>query len=214
MLYGNLPDVKLPDGTVAKGVTVRVPNPPKAAVLRLPTSEEMLIRLESQKSIRRSIGRRKSQTEFIPNPKADMDLFNKIRVDKTGPEFDEYEAATAVSKLTYCEVIDCQETDAEYRVTLKTPFGEVVHALGKPSEKDLFIYRRSVLSSVDLPHGQEELKYRTEPAIALYGSVVKKTEGYAEGIQPADVPPHHKSAVIVELAQSSAEIDLAIDPNS
>lgn len=213
MLYGNLPDVKLEDGSSVKGVTVRVPNPPKSAVLRLPTSEEMLVRLESQKSIRRSMGRRKSQTEFIPNPKADMDLFNKIRLDKNGEEFDEFEAASAVSKLTYCEVMDCEETDAEYRVTLKTPFGEVIHTLGKPSEKDLFTYRRSVLSSVDLPHGQEELRYRTEPAIALYGSVVKKIEGYAEGIQPADVPPHHKSAVIVELAQSSAEVDLALDPN-
>jgi len=214
MLYGNLPDVKLADDTVVKGVTVRVPNPLKSAVLRLPTSEEMLIRLESQKSIRRNIGRRKSQTEFIPNPKADLDLFNKIRLDKNGDDFDEYEAATAVSKLTYCEVIDCQETDAEYRVTLKTPFGEVVHTLAKPSEKDLFIYRRSVLSSTDLPHGQEELRYRIEPAIALYGSVAKKVEGYAEGIDKLDVPAHHKSAVIVELAQSSAEIDLAIDPNS
>jgi len=213
MLYGNLPEVKLADESVVKGVTVRVPNPPKSAVLRLPTSEEMLIRLESQKSIRRSIGRRKSQTEFIPNPKADMDLFNKIRLDKSGPEFDEYEAATAVSKLTYCEVIHCEESDAEYRVTLKTPFGETVHTLSKPSEKDLFTYRRSVLSAIDLPHGQEELKYRTGPAIALYAAVVKNIEGYADP-DKANVPPHHQSAVIVELAQSGAEIDLALDPNS
>jgi hypothetical protein len=213
MLYGNLPDVKLADDSTVKGVTVRVPNPPKAAVLRLPTSDEMLTRLDGQKSIRKSLGRRKSQTDFIPNPKADMDLFNKIRLDK-GEEFNEFEAAAAIWKLTYCEVIDCEETDAEYRVTLKTPFGETVHTLSKPSEKDLFTYRRSVLSSVDLPHGLEELKYRTEPAIALYGSVAKKIEGYADGIDLAGVPPHHKSAVIVELAQSSAEIDLALDPNS
>jgi len=44
----------------------------------------MLDRLDQQKSIRRTLGRRKSQTEFVPNPKADLDLFNKIRLDKEG----------------------------------------------------------------------------------------------------------------------------------
>ncbi|MGA2601846.1 MAG: hypothetical protein ABSH09_33195 [Bryobacteraceae bacterium] len=50
-MYGNIP---------AGGITVRVPNPPKTASLRLPTNDEMLVRLAQQKSIRRSMGRRKS----------------------------------------------------------------------------------------------------------------------------------------------------------
>ena len=82
MLYGELPTVQLDSGEEVRGVKVRVPNPPKLAILRLPTSQEMLDRLDQQKSIRRTLGRRKSQTEFVPNPKADLDLFNKIRLDK------------------------------------------------------------------------------------------------------------------------------------
>ncbi len=58
-MYGDIP---------AAGITIRVPNPPKTASLRLPTNDEMLQRLSQQKSIRRSIGRRKSQTEFRPEP--------------------------------------------------------------------------------------------------------------------------------------------------
>ena len=204
MLYGELPVVTTDSGTLS-GVTVKVQNPPKTAVLGLPTNQQMLDRLDQQKSIRRTIGRRKSQTEFVPNPKADLDLFNKIRQDKNGLEFDEYEAGNAVSKLTYCEVTDCQRVGDEYRITLKTPFGETVHVLGIPTQRDITLYRRTVVSATDLPHGQEELRYRIGPAVALYDSVASKIEGYTDSFKPADAPPHHKSAVVVELVQAIDE---------
>jgi hypothetical protein len=204
-MYGDIP---------TEGITIRVPNPPKTAFLRLPTNQEMLERLDQQKSIRRTIGRRKSQTEFVPNLKADLDLFNKIRLDKDGAEFDEFEAGNAISKLSFCEVTDCQRAGDEYRVTLRTPFGETVHMVKIPTQRDITVYRRTVVSSTDLPHGQEELRYRIEPAVDLYDSVVTKIEGYAAPIKPADVPPHHKSAVVVELVQAIDDLDPALDPNS
>jgi len=70
------------------------------------------------------------------------------------------------------------------------------------------------VSATDLPHGQEELRYRMEPAVELYDSVVSKVEGYAASFKPSDVPPHHKSAVVVELVQSIDDLDPALDPNS
>jgi hypothetical protein len=33
-------------------------------------------------------------------------------------------------------------------------------------------------------------------------------------LKPADVPPHHKSAVVVELVQAIDDLDPALDPNS
>ncbi|MGD0497532.1 MAG: hypothetical protein ABSC23_03750 [Bryobacteraceae bacterium] len=213
MLYGELPVVKIEDVEL-KGVTVKVANPPKTAVLGLPTNAQMLERLDQQKSIRRTIGRRKSQTEFVPNLKAELDLFNKIRQDKGGPEFDEYEAANAISKLTYCEVTDCQRVGDEYQIKVKTPFGETVHTLRIPMQRDITVYRRTVVSATDLPHGQEELRYRVEPAVSIYDSVVSKIEGYAPTFKPQDVPPNHKSAVVVELVQAIDDLDPALDPNS
>jgi hypothetical protein len=213
MLYGELPPVTLDSGEEVRGVKVRVPNPPKLAILRLPTSQEMLDRLDQQKSIRRTLGRRKSQTEFVPNPKADLDLFNKIRLDK-GPEFDEFEAGNAISKLTYNEVTDCERTGEEYRITLRTPFGDTVHLMRIPTQRDITIYRRTVVSATDLPHGQEELRYRIEPAVELYDSVVSKVDGYSASFKATDVPPHHKSAVVVELVQAVDDLDPALDPNS
>jgi hypothetical protein len=204
-MYGSIPN---------EGITIRVPNPPKAARVRLPTSDEMLGRLAQQKSIRRTIGRRKSQTEYVPNPKADLALFNQLRLDKDGPEFDEFEASNALSKLTYCEVTDCERAGDEYRITLKTPFGDTTHTMRIPTQRDVTLYRRTVVSATDLPHGQEELRYRTEPAIDLYNSVVTKAEGYADSLKIEDVPPHHKSAVVVELVQAIDDLDPQIDPNS
>ncbi len=204
-MYGSIPD---------EGITIRVPNPPKAARVRLPTNDEMLGRLAQQKSIRRTIGRRKSQTEFVSNPKADLVLFSQIRLDKDGPEFDEFEASNAISKLTYCEVTDCERVGDEYRITLKTPFGDTTHTMKIPTQRDVTLYRRTVVSATDLPHGQEELRYRTEPAVDLYDSAVNKAEGYADGTKIADVPPNHKSAVAVELVQAIDDMDPTLDPNS
>jgi hypothetical protein len=37
------------------------------------------------------------------------------------------------------------------------------------------------------------------PAVELYDKIATKIEGYADGWKPADVPPHHKSRVVVEV---------------
>jgi hypothetical protein len=215
MLYGELPEVTLPSGEKARGIRVSVPNPPKIAFLGLPTNEQMLERLNQQKPIlRRSLGRGKSKTEYTPNTKADMDLFSRIRLDKDGPEFDEYEAADTLARLASAEVIDCQNQGNQYVVTIKTPFGEAKHTLGGPMRRDLAQYRSSVVDSVDLPRGVEELRHRVAPAVALYDAVVLKIEGYAAEYTAANIPPHHKSAVVAELVQALEEIDISLDPNS
>jgi len=213
-LYGELPEVTLPNGQTARAVRIKNPNPPKLAFLRLPTSEEIITRLGQQKSIRRNLGRRKSQSESVPNLKADLALFNGIRLDKDGPEFDEYEASNAISKLTYCEVTGCERVGDEYRITLRTPFGDTIHNMRVPTLRDVSIYRKSVVSSMDLPYGQEEVRFRVEPAIDLYSAVASKIEGYAEGTKPVDVPPHHKQAVVIDLVFAIDDLDPAIDPNS
>lgn len=211
MLYGEVNTVTI-DGQQYSGIQVRVPNPPKVAVLGLPTNQQMIDRFWKQKSIRRSLGNGKSQSEFQPNLKADLELFNALRQDK-GPEFDEYEASNAIGKLIYCEVKDCEAVNDQYRITLKTPFGDTVHTVGLPTLKDIALYRRSLVSATDLPHGQEELRFRIEPAAALYDSVVAGVTGYATGIIAKDVPVHHKSAVVADLVQAfDANTDL--DPNS
>ena len=48
MKYGELPALKLDEGTSVNGILIKIRNPPKTAVLRLPTTDEMLARMEEQ----------------------------------------------------------------------------------------------------------------------------------------------------------------------
>lgn len=212
-MYAKLPQVTLLSGDLVNGVTIRVPNPPKTAILGLPSNEQLGERMDSQKSIRRSLGRRKSQTDYVPNTKGDLTLFDKIRLDKEGPEFDEFEASSAISRLLYVDVVSCDRVGDTYEVTLKTPFGEVKHTLSIPLQRDIQRYRRNVVTSVDLPHGQEELKSRSGPSCDLYAAVIVSIDGYTDDFTPASVPPHHKSAAVVELVQAVDDLDPVLDPN-
>lgn len=213
MLYGELPEVTLPNGDKVRGVPVSVANPPKTALLGLPTNEQMTKRLEQQKSLRRSAGGRKSQTEYVPSTKADLALFEDVRIDKAGVEFDEFEASNAIGKLIYSEAVECEREGEEYVITLKTRFGLTKHYLTIPFQRDLQLYRRSVVTSMELPHGVEELRYRIGPPVKLYDTIVTKIEGYVPSYKPVDVPPHHKSSVVVDLIQALDDLDPILDPN-
>jgi hypothetical protein len=210
-MYGILPKIQTETGDI-EGVKVVVPNPPKTAILRLPTNSELLERLDAQRTIRRSIGRRKSQTEQVANPKADLALFKAIRLDKDGTEFDEFEVGNSISKLTFYEVASCEKSGNDYRIVLTTPFGDVVHYAGLPTLRALSTYRKSIVVPTDLPHGVEELRFKHQAACDLYDSVISKIEGYAPSIGSKDVPPHHKGAVASELVAAMDDLDPVLDP--
>ena len=157
-LYGELPEIQTSAGDAIHGFPVQILRPAKTAVLRLPTNQEMIDYLNQQKTLYRDLGRRKGQSESVPNPKSDLDLFNRIRIDK-GPEFDEAEAARAIGLLTRQRVTKCEREGEAYRIKLLTVFGETEHVINIPFEKELAVYRRNVFKAIDLPHGVEERRY-------------------------------------------------------
>ncbi len=214
MLYGELPEINTTAGEPVHGFPVQILRPEKTAVLRLPTNQEMRDYLSQQKTLYRDLGRRKGQSESVPNPKSDLDLFNRLRIDK-GPDFDEAEAAKAIGLLTRQRVTKCEREGETYRVTLLTAFGETVHIINIPFEKDIAIYRRNVFKAMGLPHGVEERRYPPEAAERLYDSAIVSVSGYVDTIKPADVPPHHKSAVDLELVSAIGDLDPDLpDPNA
>jgi len=193
-MYGELPEVTV-NGDKVRGVTVRVPNPPKQAVLRLPTSAEMLEYV-------RSIGRVTRRKTAEPDLKPDQVLFAKLRLDD-GPEFDEYEASRAVGGIVDQNIIDTQRANGRYLVTLGTPFGEVVHTVDIPTQKAVVQYRRAISKStarIDV----------MEHAVALFDGITRGAEGYADGVE---VPLNHKSAVVQAALAALDDLDPVIDPN-
>src|SRR6202034_3822733 len=97
---------------------------------RLPTDSEVITFYdETLKNIRN-----KDEDNMQPY----LDLFAKIRLDK-GEEFDEYECKYVIDNFLSAKS-DCKKEGAAYRVTLKTPFGEVVNILRLPSLKEVNLF--------------------------------------------------------------------------
>lgn len=214
-MYGELPEIESKDGQKIKGFPVQILRPQKFAVLRLPTNDEMLDYQSKQRVIYRDLGNRTGESEAVPNPQADLDLFAKLRMDKfdSSQEFDAAEAATAIGQLTRQKIESSKREGDGYRITLKTRFGPTVHVIKIPFEKDLALYRQTVFKSRDLPHGLEERRFPPEAGARLYDSAIESIEGYTPEFTPKTVPPHHKSAIVMELVSAINELDPAFDPN-
>ena len=84
----------------------------KQCEVRFPTDEEWCGWARSQRTVRRFLGRGKSQSEDLDLPKINAELFAKIRVDKDGPEFDDAEAGMVIARIERCMVIDVQRDAA------------------------------------------------------------------------------------------------------
>ena len=210
-MYGELPELTTADGKQINALPVRILNPEKLAVLRLPTPDELLAYLSAQRSLYRDLGRRKGRSEDVPTPKADQTLFTAIRLDRTsGEDFDDAEALYAISLITRHRIDSCERVGQTYIITLSTLFGPTTHTLSIPTEKDAMDYRRAVYVATDLPHGVEERRFPPEVPCRLYDKVVVSSTGYAPD---TPVPPHHKRAVVAELMSTLAGLDPSMDPN-
>lgn len=218
MPYGELPLIETATGEKIPGFPVSVLNPPKTAVVRLPTSVELMTFLSAQRSLYRDLGRRTGQAEDLPTPKADQALFNAIRIDKDGEAFDDAEAAYAIGIVTRHKVTSCERQGQEYVVTVNTMFGETVHTVGIPFQADMAVYRRSVYKPLDLPHGVEERRFPPEAPVNLYDKVFRQATGYSAvdgggSVLSSVIPPHHKRAVVNELMTALSLLDPDFAPN-
>jgi hypothetical protein len=51
--------------------------------------------------------------------------------------------------------------------------------------------------------------------VRLYDATVVSISGYVDSIKAADVPPHHKSSIVLELVSAVGDLDPELpDPNS
>lgn len=226
-MYGELPVVETSTGDKVPALVVTIQNPSKFCLLRLPTSAEILTHASSLRSLYRDLGRRRGESQDIPNPEADRKLFESVRLDKSGAEFDEAEVGYALGILTRHRS-DGYERDGEnFRITLTTLWGKTVHLCRVPFQKEMAQYQRNVYKPRDLPHGVEERRFPPEVPCELYDAVVISINGYCEPVAAGEgkevtdlarakalVPPHHKRSVAGELASALIDLDPSLDPNS
>jgi hypothetical protein len=174
----------------------------KQCEVRFPTDEEWCSWARAQRTIRRFLGRGKSQSEDVDLPKINAELFAKIRVDKDGPEFDDAEAGMVIGRIERCTVVNLEREGINYRIEMKVPGARVAHVLRMPTAKEMQDHERASTSVVAARRSVETRAF-LEPSGALYDKLHVSHEGYAGA-----VPVVHKSAAVSEvIAQLSIDGD-------
>lgn len=184
MLYGENQDITLENGQVVQGRQISIPG--KKAVLRVPTGKE------TEAMVKAFIRKNKKKDPANADNTPYLDLFHTCRQDKEGDEFDEFEAKFVVDSMLSFRVSNAEYIEnAEFEVTIKTPFADVIHYLRRPSFKEM-----ATLGTVR----------------PLYDALILRTEGYAEGFE---VPQSHKDKAAEEIAINHNLIDpFGTDPNA
>jgi hypothetical protein len=108
-------------------------------------------------------------------------------------DFDDAEKSVAVNRLLRAQVTEVEREGSNFRVTLDTAFGETVHVLSMPKQKDVTQYRGDIISSVE-GRRREEMHFKFEPAEKMYEILKVSADGY-----DGDIPINHKSAVLTEV---------------
>ena len=179
----------------------------KTCSVRYPSDEEWCGWARAQRTVRRFLGRGKSQSEDLDLPRINAELFAKIRVDKDGPEFDEAEAGMVIGRIERSTVTNVEREGNNYRIEMKVPGARVVHVLRMPTAKEMQDHERASTSVVAARRSIETRAF-LEPSGALYDKLHVSHEGYAGA-----VPIVHKSAAVTEvITQLAIDADEEDDP--
>ena len=178
----------------------------KQCEVHFPTDDQWCGWARSQRTVRRFLGRGKSQSEELDLPKINAELFAKIRVDKDGPAFDDAEAGIVIGRIERCTVTSIDREGNHYRVEMKVPGARVTHVLRMPTAKEMQEHERASTSVVSARRSIETRAF-LEPSGELYDKLHVSHGGYA-GPELSKVPIVHKSAAVSEvLAQLAIEAD-------
>jgi len=232
-VYGELPLIKSSQGEIP-AIPIVIQHPHKVAALRLPTSEEISAYTASIKQVIHRLGRRQSEDRDVPNEKAERELFEAIRIDPSGDEFDAAEMQYAIELVLRHNVTDCSRDGDLYVVKVATLWGATMHTCRVPTTKEVRTYREGVIKSRELPHGVEERRFPPDVPRNFYDAIVVAVDGYSpqfnvpigsvngnrhtlEGAELrsflGQIPPHHKRTVAGEVSSQLYELDPQLDPN-
>lgn len=173
----------------------------KRCVVRFPADEEWCGRARRQRSIRRFLGRGKTETQDIESDAVNAELFARIRQDKDGPAFDDAEAAAVLAKLELARVEACDREGDTFRVVLKVPGADTEHVLRMPTQRERDEHEKASVRYIGERRAQE-IRGFLEPSGALYDRIHVKHEGYAGAVSIV-----HKVAAVSEVLAQLAGLE-------
>jgi hypothetical protein len=178
----------------------------KCCVLRFPTDAEWCAWGRKQRSIRRSLGRGKTQIDSLNSDEANFELFGKIRSDKDGVEYNAAEASAAITRLQRAQVQDIEREGDTYRISLIVIGAATTHVLRMPAQEEVDAHEKASVSVVSGSRAQE-IRTFLDPAGPFYDSLLVSKQGYS-----SFVPIVHKAVILNEMlrfiAQETEEADV------
>lgn len=190
-------------------VTIAAGDVRKVATVRFPTDAEWADRAAAQRTVIRSIGRGRSETEILNGAEVDRELFVKILLSENAAAFDDAEASAVIGRIARCEAGEAEHDGSQVRIPLSTAAGDTTHFMKVPSQKQVLDYGKAAVRLVEGRHRQE-LRLNVVPAGTLYDALVAAPAcnsslgpAYVDGV----VPIIHKQAVIAELVRSIKETE-------
>jgi hypothetical protein len=176
----------------------------KTCTVRFPTDEEWCERVRKVRVYRTPVGRDKFKSDAPGQLEVDLDLFQRIRLDKGdgAVEFDAAEASKVITRLDSCRITNTEREGKGFRIWMEVPSSddEVSILLRDPTQQQTKTYEDS---SMSLLSGRRSQEWRSflEPAGELFDSLVVSQQGYA-----AAVPITHKYAALRELLDQCEEL--------
>lgn len=171
----------------------------KRCSVRYPTDKEWCQRAHQSVTVRKTVA--DGTRSDIPGiHRLNKELFDAIREDKNGAEFDEAEASMIIGKLEKCVVQEVKRQGVQYEITMKAFDGSIVtHTLRIPTQKQLMDFGRSAIDVIGRKQAVET-RVALEPAKDLWAKVMVKCEGYKDSTGPNDtVPIPHMQIAVDEL---------------
>lgn len=174
------------------------PDGKKRCSVRYPSDKEWCQRAHQSVTVRKTVA--DGTRSDIPGiHRLNKELFDSIREDKNGPEFDEAEASMIIGKLEKCVVQEVKRQGVQYEITMKAFDGSIViHTLRIPTQKQLMDFGRSAIDVVGRKQAVET-RVALEPAKDLWNKVVVSHDGYFGKREDEGIPIPHMQIAVDEL---------------
>lgn len=170
----------------------------KQCLVRFATDAECCAWGKKPVTVRRFLGRGKTQTSETGTDASNAELLAVIREDQ-GSEFEPEDASLVIGKLFQAVPQEIEREGVNYRVVLKVTGGiKTTHVVRMPTAKQMKDHEAASVRTIS-NRRSVEMRALLEPSGELYDNVHVSHEGYQ-----CPVPIVHKVAVISELMQQIA----------
>jgi hypothetical protein len=177
-------------------IPIVTPKGVQKAILKYPTDDQIMRCVRAQKILTPDSGR-----ATIPNQETmDARLFDAVRIDADGPQFDEYEKSEAIGRLLKAIPAGYEQEPDGFVIRIQVPGGETEHHVRIPSTKQIRTYQLAYVQSRRSGSYMERVR-NLQAVLDFYEEISLSADGY-EG----SIPVVHKEAVVDEAVKAQASL--------